>query len=792
MKKNPELLAPAGSPEALFAAFQYGADGVYLGVGKLNARASAHNFTKEELEPLLNFAHLNNKKIYAALNTLVKTSELDNAFQTLSDLEKIKIDAVIIHDLGIYKIIKEYFSKLPVHFSTQMTIHNFQGVQKAQEMGAKRVILARELTLKELEHIRKNTSIELEVFVHGARCYSYSGLCLFSSMVGGRSGNRGYCAQPCRKNYTSGNKSGYFFSMCDFFTLKDIPKLKDIGIDAFKIEGRLKTPLYVAYTSSIYKKAINNEPIDDVEAEKTLKTIYSREMQSFPKNSFGETTTDPSFPRHLGLYIGSVSECEIDHTEEETSWITFTTKETLEKFDGIAIVEPGKNYPIGCSVREILVNDKNTFHADQYTQVKIKIPHIVKKGSQIYINSKSSLLGIYQVKTPKTEQAKTHISLTINVQENQILLESASFEKSYPVTMAQSKTQGFNQELAFKYFSRLGDTPFELTEIHLYAPENIYIPPKELNQIRRDFFNELENHVQSTGKKIQIDKKLEYTNIGIEITEPRFTIKIDNPDYIEITAPDADRLILEMSDKILNNLKGTLEIIQRLSNVTNSLTGKTIIFSLPPIIKQEYIPIYQQNIEHLISVGYKNFQVANLGGLELLRKKDVTLTADFPLYIFNPLSIMTLNKQGIKEGTISPELNKKELEQLIPFIKNTCDVILYSDLPCFYSNNCIYASIEEKCQGKTTCNFKEISLKNQEGDILLAENNLCQTILINKNAFSWSHNLKHFESLGQKFFRMDFLYKNYTSAQIQEIVKNTKAGERIINTNEWNLSRTIF
>jgi len=789
MNKQPELLAPAGSPEALFAAFQYGADGVYLGVGNLNARASAHNFTKEELAPLLNFSHSNNKKIYAALNTLVKTSELDNAFETLSDLAKTGIDAVIIHDLGIYKITKEYFPKIPIHFSTQMTIHNFQGAQKAQDMGAKRVILARELSVKEIEHIRKNTSIELEVFIQGARCYSYSGLCLFSSMIGGRSGNRGYCAQPCRKNYTTGDKSGYFFSMRDFFTLKDIPKLKNIGIDAFKIEGRLKTPLYVAYTSSIYRKAIDNEQIDEIEAEKTLKTIYSREMQSFPKTAFGEITTDPSFPRHLGLYTGTVKSCEAENNEEETYLVTFTTREALEKFDGIAIIEPGKNYPIGCSVREILINKRNVFHADPNTQITIKIPHKVKKESQIYINSKSSLLGLYQIKTPKIEHPKKRIVLDINIKENKIQIACESVIKSYPITITKSKTQGFNKELALKYFSRLGDTPFELTDILLSVPESTYIPPKELNQIRRDFFEELDKKMQLEQQtKILTETKLKYPNIGIEIKNSRFSIKIDNPSYIETIVSYADRLIIELSDTVLNNLKQTSELLQE----NNNVLSKEIIFSLPPIIKQEDIPIYQKNIEYLISLGYKNFHIANLGAMELLRKKDLSITADFPLYIFNPLSIAALKKLGIKEGTISPELNKYELEKLLPLVKNTCDIILYSDLPCFYANNCIYASIEGQCKGKSNCSSREINLKNQEGDIFLTEKNFCQSIIINKNAFSWSHYLEYFRSLGQKLFRIDFLYKNYTAAQIKEIIKDVKEGKRITGTNEWNINREIL
>jgi putative protease len=361
------------------------------------------------------------------------------------------------------------------------------------------------------------------------------------------------------------------------------------------------------------------------------------------------------------------------------------------------------------------------------------------------------------------------------------------FNKSYPITTDKSTGAGFNRDLALKYFSKTGDTPFELENIEINAPEDIFIPPKEINHIRREFFKVLTEYTESVFQKDSPKVKFEYpSQLDFETEKERFSIKIDNPDYIKPALNEADRLIIELSINMLNNIKQTLDIIR-------PFNSQTILFSLPPIIRQEHIPMYVKAIDkYLISSGYSNFQISNLFGLEIFRCKDITLTADFPLYIFNHLSYQTLNKLGIKEGTISPELNKAELDKIIPIIKNRCDLILYSDLPYFYSANCTEASIRGNCLGKKTCGFSQIQFKNFEGDTFIAENNSCTTILINKKAFSLSRHLNYFKQLGQKMFRIDFLYKKYTAQEIKEIIRHVKSGKRIENTIEGNHERELF
>ncbi len=239
--RKPELLSPAGNMESFFAAVENGADAVYFGLKDFSARASAQNFSLDDASKAIAYAHSKSIKVYIALNTLVKTLELERAVDLLIALEEIQPDSLIIQDLGLLYLIQSKFIGFNIHASTQMAIHNLVGVKQLEQLGFKRVILARELSIAEINNIVENSSIEIETFIHGALCYSYSGLCFFSSMIGGRSGNRGKCAQPCRKPYHSQSSGGgYLFSMKDLVTLSGISDLVDAGVGSLKIEGRMK------------------------------------------------------------------------------------------------------------------------------------------------------------------------------------------------------------------------------------------------------------------------------------------------------------------------------------------------------------------------------------------------------------------------------------------------------------------------------------------------------------------------------------------------------------------------
>ena len=253
----PELLAPAGTLATALAAFDAGADAVYAGLPKFNARERSENFTADQFAQLVEYAHKLKRKVYATLNTLIKEKELPELVGYLGDLAAIGPDAVIVQDLGVLHIIREYFPGLEIHASTQMGIHNLPGIRFAEASGVKRVILERQVPLDELKMLKASTQLELEVFVHGALCCSLSGQCLFSSWLGGYSGNRGKCKQPCRRRFFSREGNGFFFSTQDLCTLELIPELKKLGIASLKIEGRLRQADYVYNAVSAYRKVLD-------------------------------------------------------------------------------------------------------------------------------------------------------------------------------------------------------------------------------------------------------------------------------------------------------------------------------------------------------------------------------------------------------------------------------------------------------------------------------------------------------------------------------------------------------
>lgn len=285
--KIPELLSPAGDFESLKAAVQNGANAIYLGASSFNARANASNFSLEELEEAIFYCKLRNVKVYLTLNTLINNDEIHEATNLAVSAYNLGIDGIIIQDLGLAKILHDNYPEIPLHASTQMTIYNLEGVKKLEALGFKRIVLARELPISEIKNICENTSVEIEVFIHGALCVCYSGQCLMSSFIGGRSGNRGKCAQPCRLPYTlmkNGkeiSKPSYLLSTKDICSIDFLPELISSGIASFKIEGRLKAPEYVGLVTKTYRKYIDlalsntNYKVDEID-KKNLMQVFNR------------------------------------------------------------------------------------------------------------------------------------------------------------------------------------------------------------------------------------------------------------------------------------------------------------------------------------------------------------------------------------------------------------------------------------------------------------------------------------------------------------------------------------
>ena len=337
MNRDVEILAPAGSMECLRAAVAAGADAIYLGGTKFGARAYAQNLSEEDMVQAIEYVHIHRRKIYMTVNTLLKDREMEELYAYLLPYYRAGLDGVIVQDIGVVKYIREHFPEMPVHASTQMTITNTLGADHLKQYGITRVVPARELSLGEIRDMKRQTGLEMECFVHGALCYCYSGQCLLSSMIGGRSGNRGQCAQPCRLPYQiDGKKPADLMSLKDLCTIDILPELIDAGIDSFKIEGRMKTALYVATVARTYRKAID----DYLESPEKYRANMERYKEDTLKSTYRQFTT--------GFYCGKpTSETQIyDSNTYVKNYIYLGTAEERDA-RGFAKIEQKNKFSVG-------------------------------------------------------------------------------------------------------------------------------------------------------------------------------------------------------------------------------------------------------------------------------------------------------------------------------------------------------------------------------------------------------------------------------------------------------------
>ncbi len=372
INRKTELLAPVGSVESFFAALENGADAVYCGLQEFSARAKAKNFTVDEVEKMTTHAHHHHRRLYIALNTLIKEKELPRVAGIVADLAGIGVDGLIIQDLGVWRLARTHFPGLPLHASTQLAVHNAAGVKMLEQMGFTRAVLARELSLAEIGAIRQQSTIELEHFVHGALCFSVSGQCLFSSAVSGMSGNRGRCAQPCRRSYRNREQPGYHFSTSDFSALSLLPQLLKAGVVSLKIEGRMKSAEYVARVVAAYRLALDAPESGRKqamqEAEEQLALSFGRKAtKGFLTGSIPSAIADSATQGTLGKHLGQV-------TSLRGGMLGFTTSDRLHVGDRIRVQPQNDQAGTGFTVRELWLEQKKQKVVKAGDFVRVRIP----------------------------------------------------------------------------------------------------------------------------------------------------------------------------------------------------------------------------------------------------------------------------------------------------------------------------------------------------------------------------------------------------------------------------------
>lgn len=709
--KIPELLAPAGSMEALKAAINAGADAVYIAGKQFGARYYASNFSNEELKEATCYAHLRGVKIHVTVNTLVNDYELKELAKYLVFLYKIGVDAILVQDFGIAKLAKELVPDLNLHASTQMTIHNLEGVKWAREFGFKRVVLAREMKLSEIKKIGeklKFDNIELEIFAHGALCYSYSGQCLLSSFIGGRSGNRGMCAQPCRKPYglihSKKDKYGrpfklnktningkYLLSTRDLATYENLELISKSCIDSIKIEGRMRSPEYVAIVVSIYRKALDSIAKGKWQANKKdincLKLAFNRD---FTSGYLLEDDTNKVMmhdrPGNRGVYIGTVSKYNMKSKE-----VIVELKGDLipQRGDGIVFI-PSHNdeREYGMRIHGIPYIKEN--------KMKLKVHHSLKSGYSVYLTRSKSIEDKAQkiINYPPNNSKNTVlIDLCLSVEnDGSITLKSefngpngtVKLEVYSNFKMENAINKPLTSEKIKNQFLKTGGTPFNINNIKIRYSGGFFAPISKINQLRRELLDKIENKIISTyiPNKNKIKKAhKELNNINQQLNTSVKNIN-DYEKSIDLALYANSLNVLNSAVKWANiiyfdpfttnfplNCKTNLKIddkefSSRIMEAISICKGNNtkIRLKLPKITSDYFLEEIKPILIQSFDDGINGVMVDGIGAAKFILKLNpkIKLYASSGLNIWNHKSIMELNNI-FESFTISPELSKDEI-----------------------------------------------------------------------------------------------------------------------------------
>lgn len=618
MNSEVEILAPAGSFEAAVAAFAGGADAVYLGLSDFSARKAAKNFSQEEFLSLKTLASRHGKKIFAALNTVIKEDEIESALDCARFLYDAGVDAVILQDIGFATLLKKLFPDMPLHASTQMAVHTVEGVKFLKSQGFSRVVLSREVPFDLIAKIKKEVPyMELEVFVHGALCYSFSGLCLASGMVLGRSGNRGMCAQLCRSYYEAEDgKKGYFFS-CNDLEYKDfVQQLKFAGVDSFKIEGRMKSPEYVFHASALYRAML--ERSDYFDALKNSRICFARKATTaYFKNFSGNNLICGGYPGHRGVKIGV---CE----KKLKDRFFIKTKYSLGIHDGLLFFKNNdESRPFNCSVEEISsASGKNLKIVGESSRVYVKTAELPEVGDEIYLVSSRSLER-KKVNSGSFPQWKKNISLSVSIRDGRsIQVKSGEFSyESEEITAEKSENQnGFKDKFAETLKNSADSFYFSDKVLFEENCENVFVVPSVLKKIRTDFYEKYaafcDNVFEERKRKVLNSFSVPESGNIPEIFRERALMN-----------PDAD-IPFVMPDDPESSLK---------------TVGGFLTIPLLPLMKEseKYLnkinDMISGNSDNKILVGLSNLGQLNFA-LEHLKDENIFFFIDFSLYIANRFS----------------------------------------------------------------------------------------------------------------------------------------------------------
>lgn len=730
-----ELLAPAGNMEALKAAISNGCDAVYLGMQKFGARAYSDNFDMESLQEAVRYAHIRDVKVYVTMNTIVFEDEIDDMQRQLQQLNEIGVDGVIVQDLAVFDYIVRNFTDMEAHCSTQMGIDDLEGTLLFKELGAKRVVLSREVPIEKVKEIKQAAKIPLEIFVHGALCVSYSGNCLMSGLIGYRSGNRGRCVGSCRKEYelfdkTTGKSLGksYLLSTKDLNTIDYIDDLKEI--DSLKIEGRMKEPAYVANVVSQYRAALDGKA--SASNKDNLKKTFNRTFtKGYLFHEDPKDLTNIKRPNNFGYEIGKV-------TGYRSGMYEITLSQRLNQNDIIRIDHD--NEDVNLSVVKLYDRDGNLINkADKVCYIKIK--EKLSSGDVVY---KTKDYLFYKDLEDNLEKEFRRFRLDLKVYaypDSKLVIDAEGLGCSYLYESEEILGEAINnpttREQVVKQLSRLNDTVFTLGDVE-FEEYNAFIPVKMLNNARREIVQGL------------YDAKISSKERGTQEPEAKEKIAFA-PQKPYITASVTTK---EQYDACV------------------SCGIKEVYFD--NIIRRNQITYDEREGELLIG-GY--------GGIYYYRNRNPFVT-DYSLNVVNSTSCRQLYRLGAKRVTLSYELNKKQIGELIDAYYEDNDgypaleMIVYGRAPLLFTKYCPLKKMGQ-CG---ICKTKSYEIKDEYGTFPIISHSDCTTTILNGKILNLLDEMPAIS--GVEAFRL-----NFTIESPEEVVKVVKTAQGKL---DGKISQSLF
>ena len=788
----PELLAPVGSMEHLKVAINAGASSVYLSGKDYGARKFAQNFTLDEINEAVNTAHLHNVKVYVTVNTLIKQDELEDVINYLAKLYSIGVDAVLIQDLGLVELINRHLPNLKIHASTQMTCENQLKLDYLESKGIKRVVLPREMRKDEIENLK--TNMELEIFAHGALCYSYSGQCLMSSFKGGRSGNRGTCAQPCRQKYkVSGiKKEDYYLSPCDLSLFDKLKEIAELNISCIKIEGRMRNKEYLAIVISNYRKALNKLRSGKETKNEEINLVFNR---GFVEGQFNNDSKRSLRSGHIGLKIGHVID---SHKNQIAIKIDDETKSIPQKGDGLLLIKNNKDYGFEISqnplittlnhfrkgknkqikdltrkdkvmiVKKVWQNKKSNFNLNESTVFLTKKHDLIKKAHEIenkgnsYVKSKLTLTFSIKNKFPKL---KGRLTLANKKEIECEVIGNTPFEKPLKKSVSQDTVK--------KQLSKVDNYPYQIIQINVNYDGTLFIPISKINELRRDLFKNIEYEITKsyshdlkhiTLKSNESEIRETDANISFYTNNLKHLKKIEGVKrvYLEIP-PEIDTLDINNDENY--NLNYMINFLKEAFEISHSKDYE-LIWKWPDITHDKLIKALNK-VKGILNKMHYNIPIMSN-----------SFKGDYGPYSMNITNTETIDSlENYKILTVSPELSKIDYENIIKYCKNPnkLELIVQGSVELMKTRYPLLYGKEFK-QVKNNSKFFLIDKNNNKYPIHKSISSQ-ELILFNFEDISLLSQINHLKEIGYSNFAIDGRFRDDNYYEIVDIYKNALEGK---------------